>query len=749
VLLGLKDPLFVTAGPEESLVSMVRARAAGRGVKMPTTLTAIKPQHLEATDQSFLLSTIAKLWLAGVEIDWSGFYANEKRRRVVLPTYPFERQRFWIDVNPRALSANKVPPVEPTGKNQNVSDWFYVPAWKQSTDFISIDDSAHFQQGSRWLMFTDDSSLATGMVAELTSRGAQVICVRKGEFFSCQAKGSYLINPSNGGDYEKLFNELGSSGDFDCRIVHLWSLFSRGEQLSRAELIEIATDEASSLVCMSQALAQAATQKTSVLIVTNGLIKITGDEALLPEKALLIGACKSIGQDYTSISSRVVDVAVPTSVGSREEELVERLLIEATHQCGDYVVAYRGSQRWIQNFERLKLETTASRPARLRQGGAYLIASGLNSIGLAIADHLARSGATRIALVDDLALPPREQWGTGLDTNLDQDELAQCLWQIWTIEEMGCEVLVINTDVSNREQMRQSVQQTLHRFGEINGVFQAPRSSGSKPVSAKEEIRDVQASQVKSLVALDEALKNVSLDFMVLFSLINSIPATGFEFTMPWAAAYLDAYANARSCRKSPVIAIRWSDWLLQADPEKANRMDLAAKERFPEHLKEYGIRFEEGMDAMSRILDAGLSQVTVCVQDLQTYIETANSRMLLAVEEQRSKPALRLHPRPTLGNAYVAPRNDVEKKILEIWQEMLGIDQIGTDDDFFELGGHSLLATRLFARLRSEFNVSLSLRSIFELPTVTSQAEMIAALSWTEKDLELQLSRETVEGEI
>jgi acyl transferase domain-containing protein len=46
----------------------------------------------------FLLNTLGQLWLAGIEIDWSKFYAGQQRYRVPLPTYPFERQRYWIEL---------------------------------------------------------------------------------------------------------------------------------------------------------------------------------------------------------------------------------------------------------------------------------------------------------------------------------------------------------------------------------------------------------------------------------------------------------------------------------------------------------------------------------------------------------------------------------------------------------------------------------------------------------------------------
>ena len=52
-------------------------------------------------DFSVLLQALGRLWLAGVKVDWQAYFAHERRRRVPLPAYPFERQRYWVE--PRAL----------------------------------------------------------------------------------------------------------------------------------------------------------------------------------------------------------------------------------------------------------------------------------------------------------------------------------------------------------------------------------------------------------------------------------------------------------------------------------------------------------------------------------------------------------------------------------------------------------------------------------------------------------------------
>ena len=72
---------------------------------------------------------------------------------------------------------------------------------------------------------------------------------------------------------------------------------------------------------------------------------------------------------------------------------------------------------------------------------------------------------------------------------------------------------------------------------------------------------------------------------------------------------------------------------------------------------------------------------------------------------------------------AYVAPRNDTEETLIQIWQEVLQLEKVGVTDNFFDLGGHSLLATQVVSRVREHFNVELALSALFEEPTIENIA--------------------------
>jgi acyl carrier protein len=90
---------------------------------------------------------------------------------------------------------------------------------------------------------------------------------------------------------------------------------------------------------------------------------------------------------------------------------------------------------------------------------------------------------------------------------------------------------------------------------------------------------------------------------------------------------------------------------------------------------------------------------------------------------------------RPQLGAEFVAPRTPVEKELAKIWQELLGVEQVGIHDNFFELGGHSLLLTQLASWIRKAFQVEVPLRLLFDTPTVIEMTKAILARQVEQED--------------
>jgi amino acid adenylation domain-containing protein len=84
--------------------------------------------------------------------------------------------------------------------------------------------------------------------------------------------------------------------------------------------------------------------------------------------------------------------------------------------------------------------------------------------------------------------------------------------------------------------------------------------------------------------------------------------------------------------------------------------------------------------------------------------------------------------PRASIGAQvkYVAPSNDIESKLVEIWESILQVEHFGINHNFFELGGHSLKATRVVSRINREFQVSIPLGALFEFPTIAGLAAIV-----------------------
>ena len=84
------------------------------------------------------------------------------------------------------------------------------------------------------------------------------------------------------------------------------------------------------------------------------------------------------------------------------------------------------------------------------------------------------------------------------------------------------------------------------------------------------------------------------------------------------------------------------------------------------------------------------------------------------------------IRTRPESERAFVVPRTAVGELLAQIWSKVPGIDQVGIYDDFFELGGYSLGAAKILPRISDRFDLELSIRSLFDAPTVADMAKVI-----------------------
>jgi acyl carrier protein len=144
-----------------------------------------------------------------------------------------------------------------------------------------------------------------------------------------------------------------------------------------------------------------------------------------------------------------------------------------------------------------------------------------------------------------------------------------------------------------------------------------------------------------------------------------------------------------------------------------------------------FGLTPAEGAEVFGRSLSRRLQtpRILVSTRDLSTL--RARFRRQLTREEFAGhldllRGVAETHPRPNLLTPFEAPRTELEERLARLFQEMLGIGQVGVHDNFFDLGGNSLVATQLISRLREAFEVEIALRALFEAPTVAKLGVVI-----------------------
>jgi acyl transferase domain-containing protein/acyl carrier protein len=348
-LLGKPERLLVEIGPGGTLGTLARQHPlAPAGL---VTVSALPGPGEGRSDEEHLLAALGRLWAAGAEVDWNGFAAHERRRRVPLPTYPFERQRCWIDP-PRGGARAALPAVQ-TAESADLADWFYLPVWKQAAPARPAVSS---RQGERWLVIPDAEGFGGRLSERLRREGAEVVS---------------------------------DASAHPTHVLHLAAL-TRDEP-SADEALEKGLVR---LVLLQQALAQSEAP-VRLAVAANHLAEVVDGDLVVPAKAALLGACKVVHQESPRLTCGALDVLLPEPGSPAEERLIGQILSEMDGELLP-VIAYRGRQRWGRGFEPVRLGPVPASP--LVEEGVYLITDGAHGVGPALAEFLTQELRARVIL---------------------------------------------------------------------------------------------------------------------------------------------------------------------------------------------------------------------------------------------------------------------------------------------------------------------------------------------------------------
>jgi acyl transferase domain-containing protein len=699
----LREPelALLEVGPGSTLTTLVRQHpdAAGR-----IAVQTLRRESERGSDVAVLLEAAGRLWTAGVPLDPEGFFAHQRRRRVALPTYPFERQRCWIDPPPRTAERQ---PSRYQVEAADLADWFYLPGWRRTAPPVRTADPA----AGPWLVFADRSGVGDRLADRLRREGREVVVVAAGE---SGAGHPYALDPGKRAAYGELVAHLREEGKLPRRVVHLWTIDDPVEPLPFARSQEPGL---LSLLYLAQAMAEAGvSEPLHLTAVSTRLHQVVDGEPVVAEKAPLLAALKVLPQEYPHWTCRSVDV-VPPSGAAEGERLLERLLAEAEAPGADFAVAWRGRDRWARAFDRVHLdEAQAPAGVRLRDAGVYLVTDGANGIGPALVEQLLRGYQARLAVVVPPGAPERDDWAR-----------------------LGGEVWTVAADLTDRAQVAALLDRVHERFGALHGVFHTVTATAGGLVQLKsaESLTADLAPQVEGARLLRELLRGRPVDFLLVCSSTLAVTGGFGQLESAAAGAFVDALALGEEGPDTFTVhwdPYQWAGWLAAG----VGGGPLLSQEDLQKNLEVYGVSAAESAEALVRLLAAELPRVVVSARDLDVLIHQAEEITATTLMEQMEQ-ARRTAPKHArqLATPYVAPGNDLEAEIAAAWEDFFGIAPIGIHDSFLELGGHSLLAIQVTTELRKRYEVDLPVTAVFESPTI---AELAATITRARQEEEMQL---------
>ncbi|MGH3886641.1 MAG: SDR family NAD(P)-dependent oxidoreductase [Pseudonocardiaceae bacterium] len=714
-------PVLLEVGPSHGLAKLAQLQLGSDAIALPAMRHGYSPYD----DQQFLCRAIAQLWAQGVPVDWASV-TEQTGWRVPLPGYPFERERFWMDA-PTARPGQERPagtlpqsfdesqgstgadvtpladhpidhdrPALPVPHIASHSDphrdveelsstgLLHGVSWRRCVDLMRLDLErvvAH-----RWIILSDRSPLAQEFAEAVSQYGAELTVVVPGAEFRRVDAMSFVLAPERKEHYALLLDAVGRT-ETPLRIVDFWvSLATAADGLDLASTIGIAYG------------ASRSAEEIELCVVTCGAFEITGGEQLIPRAACAVAASRTLALELPQISTKIVDLDPAEAEGANRAQLVRGLLADFSHRGRVDFVGHRVGHRWLQHFDPL---TVSELPEPLlRQGGIYVLTGGLGDLGLRVAGYLAREYRARLVL---------------LGRSASEEQVPAWL------RDLGGEVVVRCADVADRALVKEILQETQQRFGIIHGVVHAAgvHGGGIAPFLDRDDVTRALRAKVVGTRVLFDVLHEIGAvpDFVVLFSSLAALSGAPGQICYAAANTFLDAFAvHASRDLGVPALSINWDRWRglgMAADAERHEGLQGA--------VVTAGMDVDTALAAFRSCLAAvplGRVVVSTLPPDELCRAATAACTSAAAVLDADNAP----------GDVDSAvPETSLERDIVTIWEEALGVAGIGVHDNFFELGGHSVLALQIVQRCRERLDLAVTVHQLFTTRTVAGLVQVLA----------------------
>ncbi|KFE58867.1 type I polyketide synthase [Hyalangium minutum] len=686
--------LFVELGPHPTLLGLAAECLPEE------RFTGCPSLRRGQADTRIITGSVARLHVAGAAIDWRGFDAPYSRKLVPLPTYPFQRQRHWVEFTPaRSVASAPAPAAE-----ADQEAWYHALEWREAP--VPASPPAFSEKG-HWIVFADRGGVAKALTRQLAERGESYRLVRP---LGAEGTGvdEVCVDPQVSEELEALLTRERQEAGRPLRgIVHLWSL----DAPSTPELTDETLAHAQQLSCGStlhliQALARSGTEEGCRLwLVTREAMEAGGRASLSVAQAPLWGLAGVIAAEHPDLWGGAIDLEQ-----APEDILAARLLAELSSRDGEDRIAWREGRRLA---ARLVRTTPAPKQVlTIRPDATYLVTGGLGALGLATARWLVERGARHVAL----AGRSRNEQATG---------------PIQELERSGATVRVYQADISEQTQVKALLASIAQEGPALRGILHAAGvvEDGLLLNQRWDRFASVLAPKVRGTWNLHAAAP--ALDFFISFSSVSSLLGAPGQGNYAAGNAFLDALAHHRRAQGAPALSIHWGPWEVGMMARLDERLRKRAAGRG------WGVlSVAQGLQALDRVIGDGRAELAVLPMDWTSLGEAGGRVPPLVRELVQSGGSGSAAPKPdpvrilreALQAAPPAERPQmVELQVGREVRSVLGLDSgeggghLDPRHRFSELGMDSLMAVELKNRLQRELGVRLSPTTIFNYPSVAA----------------------------
>jgi acyl transferase domain-containing protein len=695
------DRIFVEIGPGSTLLGMAGRHLADLS---PVLLPSLLPEQEE---WRALLRAVARLYECGVAIDWAGFDRDYKRRRVALPTYPFERQRFWCeDVGDSARvshSQRKIPACCLSWQEQAAS-----PARL----------AEHSENPGRWLVFADRDGIGDRLGRMLEERHDECVFVDAGDRFVRTSAVRWTIDPGCGADFIRLFENIPDPASWKG-IVFTWGREGKDAAEPTAdEILAAQMRSCGGVLHLVQALAVRAASGTRLWFVTRNAVAAKSVEPEPPDlsQASIWGMGKAIALEHPELWGGMIDLP-----SRADDEALAQLVRELEAESAEDHILLRDGRRFVARLE--PLTGARAEPAALHGDGTYLITGGLGDLGLHVASWMVGRGARNIVLI-----------GRREPSSAAHARIAE-------LQERGATVVAARADVAEAAELERVLAQLAASLPRLRGVVHAAGVYGHDALTEldADTLQCVLRPKVKGAWLLHQLTLRLDLDFFVCFSSAAALWGSKGQAHYAAANAFLDALAHYRRWRGLPAASIDWGPW-------EGDGMANAEARTWLARVGIRSLRPEDALAAMEQNLSAEHPHFAIADVDWARFSElygTGRKRLLLAnlapaERRERAEPA----PRSASLEAEFAHLTVGERRdwlVTHLQREVCAVLSFSAAEPpdpragFFRLGMDSLMAVELKNRLARDFRVALSATVIFDYPNIIALAAYLAThvLEW------------------